>query len=632
MMATLIWKELRGLKAFAALIAGIIAISYCYLLATKFPDTEPFRVEGALNGGHLVLILLFAVTLGAGLLVRESDDGTLSFLDGLPIARTRIFWAKWIAALLILWLIPFLDLGQDVLFGVLSQTSIAPPLPWKFIGCFFGLCLFTAIYSLSAALALSFLRRWFAMLLGLIVLGFLWAESRGIHWIEMLNPNTLQPSVIGEDVKIPFRTLGVQSAATVVCLVIAWLAFHFLGARSRDPLDRSGRLGRWIVSLGRLATPLIWVGVFVLFAKARKDGPSDAPGIAGESVFARRDTAHYEFLFRESQREKISPILHEVDSVYGTVAHFFGVVGASDRIVVDLASPVASHTAGMTAWTKIRVPLGHGLTTHEADRILGHETAHVMMHQIGGEFFFKDFEATRFFNEGMATVVEQKYFSDEGEVRAMRRLTAAVAARGKVSFATLCSNEALSRSRDPELVYPFGSAFCYALIETYGDDAPGKVVSEFKHPRYGPEAVGETLWRDVLQKCGFSLDRVVAAYDGDLARLQTEEASFLATIPRLSATIQAKGDEFLLEPHYEGKAPGKIVCCVKHDTVMSDGREWHWPEKDGTIHVPKSEVTGATVHYMLGWAVDSLPWPVFEPWVEKAADVDGGTVGVQAKR
>ena len=619
-MIALLRKELQGLKAFAALLLGIILIAWIYTCATKYPDNTPLHVQEAIDADHQIPIMIFALMLGAGLLVRESDDRTLSFLDGLPLSRTRIFWAKCLAGFLILSLFPILDFGQDVLFGVLSQTSVSPPFPWEFVLWFGALCLLTAAYTLSMSVALSFLRGWFALVLGLLVFCFLWAESHGLHWVELLNPKSLHPHMVNGRVQIPLRILGAQAAVSVAALGIAWLLFHFMGVKSLDPLDRSGRIARWVRSLAKLCTPVIWVVVVIFLAKSASPDSEAKPGVAGESAFAKRDTARYEFLFRESQREKAKPLFPGADAVYNQVAHFFGASGESERVVVDLASPVTSHAGGMTNWTKVRLPLIGDQPLHELNVILGHETAHVLMHEIGGPFFFSDYESTRFFNEGMATVVEHKFFSSEAEVKAAHRLAAAVAARGKVPFATLCSNTQLSASRDPELVYPLGSAFCRALIHTCGDDAPGKVVAEFKHRRYGDRAAGETLWRDILQSCGYSLDRVVAAYDAELQRLLNEESEFLATIPRLLGTVRTEDSQIIIQPHFDGKAPGQIVCCVLGESVGGDGRTWHKPGKDGTIRFPRSEVAASSVHYMLGWHVPGLPWPVFEPWADGTLD------------
>jgi len=412
-MIALIWKELRGLKAFVALIISVELLGMGYTLCTSFPDEKPFDAAEVLHSDHFIPILLFGLILGAGLLVREADDGTLHFLDGLPVSRTRIFMAKLIAGFLILATIPVLDFGPDMLFGMMARTSVSPPFPWRFSVCFVALNLVTAAYVLSIAMALSFLRKWFALVVGLIFLGFLWVQAHQaiwIDWIEWMNPKSLEPRGIPSAAHLPYRELAFQGAATAAALIAAWLCFRVLGARSRDMLDRAGRGIRFLLVLARICTPIVWIATIVMLSRTIEPPPSKDATLGGESAFAKFETKRYEFLFRESQRSYAAPLLPAADKVCDTVSDFFGTPSNSDRIVVDLASPVISHALGMTNWSKVRILLAKDESPDMFKRVLGHETAHVIINRIGGSVFVSEARSTRFFNEGMATVVEERFF------------------------------------------------------------------------------------------------------------------------------------------------------------------------------------------------------------------------------
>jgi len=149
--------------------------------------------------------------------------------------------------------------------------------------------------------------------------------------------------------------------------------------------------------------------------------------------------------------------------------------------------------------------------------------------------------------------------------------------------------------------------------------SPSRVLAEFNHPRFGSASHGAALWRDVFQACGFSLDAVVAAYDSELSAIQTEEADFVKTLPRLTAAVEAAGDDIVLRPQYEGKPPGRLVFCVDHSTILGPDIRWLEIGKDGAARIPRKELTDPAIRYMAGWVVKGLPWPVFEPWVEEPA-------------
>src|SRR5437899_10404959 len=128
MMRTLLFKELRTLRPFAWLIVGLLVLIVAYTCATEFPDSNPLVPAHWLEhdaSGELAFLMLFGLIIGAGLLVNESEQGTLTFLDALPVSRTRIFIAKMVAGLLVLSLASILCFGIDVVLGLISRTSMS---------------------------------------------------------------------------------------------------------------------------------------------------------------------------------------------------------------------------------------------------------------------------------------------------------------------------------------------------------------------------------------------------------------------------------------------------------------------------------------------------------------------------
>ncbi len=618
-MITLILKELRALRPFIWLILALSIAGTAYEFATSFPDENSLtakRLVDETHGGIATLIL--ALMLGSTLVIRESEEGTLAFLDGLPVSRSRVFFAKVVGGFLVLMLIPITDIGYELATGLLSRTSVDDPLPWSFLGLFTAAHVVATAFALGTALALAFLRQWLILVSGLLVWGFIWLRAKGETWHLWLNPHTLFSGMDHSEATIPWGQIGVQTGVAAFGLLLAWILFCRTGSRNQDSLEAvsRNRLGRFALSAAKLCAPVVWffaVGTAVWSSEDDEDDDHSSRPL-GESAFARHETAHYEFLFRESQRELVEELFESADAVYKQVGAYLP-SERKERIVVDLASPVLPHAAALTNWTKIRFPVLGEDSTDEVERVLAHETVHVLIHQIGDTGFSNAHRWTRFFNEGLAQYLADSLHADETLKTNSRQLVAALAARGKVPFTLLCDNDILGNSRDAELVYPFGEVFCRALIEVAGDDAPARLLKEFQRQGLGHRLEGIALWRAAFQGCGLNFDAVTAAYETEIERLLEEEAEFVKSIPRLTAKIETTEETIRVTPEYTGEAPGKIVCSLEKNMFLGKTPEWYRPGPDGVIEIPRKDVTEPELRYLLGWRIEGFPWPViFEPW------------------
>ena len=105
MMRALLYKELRTLLPFVGLLMGIWLLHLGFTFASELPDQFTFVPERWLadrRSGTLQMLLLYGLLIGAGLLVNEHQQGTMSFLDGLPVSRNRVYVAKVVAGFLVL--------------------------------------------------------------------------------------------------------------------------------------------------------------------------------------------------------------------------------------------------------------------------------------------------------------------------------------------------------------------------------------------------------------------------------------------------------------------------------------------------------------------------------------------------
>lgn len=644
----LLRKELAGLRMSMALVLAATLLEVAYIMVTGFPDRQPFDLDETDVTG-----LFFALYIGVHVLNLEREGQTLSFLDGLPVTRWKIFIHKTLAALLVAALAVIVPLVFSLLLGWWSRHSTSEPWAWRNIALMNGTRFLLCAVVVMAAMALSFTRQWFPLLSGLGFWAFIWLRATGWEWTSWLDSAALIRLTTDDQgvLQVPRQALEGHLALGLAAWLFAGLGFNWRDGRINRWLDKisAWRFSAWLTGFGRLAAVVVW-----LYALAQLGGDSGASihsrpeataaGVSRSRIdtggkpkdevvgFASTQTKYYELVFRESQRKQVlgdprhkdvQPLVAGLDAVHDQVNAFFQQpVLPPERIVVDVASLVARHAAGQTNWTKIRIPLAEGTSREEFRQILRHETAHVYIEQLSQGQASSYFKAMRCFHEGVATAAELS--SNEslalGDRVRMERWAAGTDARGHVKLEGLCSDEKLSHDRDPAIVYPLGYVFARALIEAGGPSLPRRVVESLARTPPPPGATTTELWRHVLQNCGTSFDLVVSDYEETLAALRRQEKPFLDRFPRLTATVRTEGDEVIITPSPlpSGPVPAKITCMIESDLGMVKQNEGVPARDDGTFHVPRSAFSGTTLRYMLGWRAKDLRYPLFEAWTSAA--------------
>ena len=124
-MRMLVFKEARSQMFGACLILVWLMVEWGTYLLTKHPDRLSLAQSFANSSGSWEMLLMFVagLALAQGALVREQDEGTLHFLDALPVSRDRVFAVKFVLALGLVWLLPINWLAQHVCFQWLSRDS-----------------------------------------------------------------------------------------------------------------------------------------------------------------------------------------------------------------------------------------------------------------------------------------------------------------------------------------------------------------------------------------------------------------------------------------------------------------------------------------------------------------------------
>lgn len=633
-MRGLLAKELRMLLPFLGLYLFLIAVSVLVAPGDPVfpdlprPDLHKFFTEflESLVGDQC----FFALLIGAGLLVNEEENGTLGFLDGLPVRRTTVFAAKWLAGVLVLTAILAIDWGLEVGLLALSWESTRPPFPWGDLVAVWLLAQGISVVSLGVALWLSLLRRWFLIGVGILGFSLVWLELDQFRWMAWVSPFSLMShSVVENGLKLPREPLlsqiGIGAVATLGALggflrmgrttTHVWAAWVTRSHRRVQLL----RLGTWVLGIGVFAA-LIW-GLGTLAARHGSSGEPENP-LASEKAFRSLSSQNYRFLFWDSDRTNTLDLLRHADAAYEEVAGLLGSPPRRDLILVDLGSRTRPEISGHAHWKKLHVDRA-SLGTPLARTVLVHETAHVLLDELSQGRASEQFRYTRFFHEGLATYVENK-FASSPRSREESDVSAAAAHRWRpMEFEVLADDNKLIAERDANLVYPIGAVWCQALVECYGEGGLGEVARAMGKVRSAPREA-RAFWSEILNRSGKDLERVNAAFLTRLGAIASSNAAVLSSLPRLRPRASLRGDVVWVQVSFEGITPGRLVlkARVKPDQGLLGVDSVPLSDSNG-FRLDRAKYAGEAVWVAPGWQV-TLPnggsFQVLEPWVQVPVD------------
>ena len=572
-------------------------------------------------------------------MVLHLEHKTQSFMDSLAVSRHSVFLHKALAALLLMACVVLVFVGDEVLSSALLLTSMDPTLPWKALLAKTGLMFVLAVAIVGIAMVISFTGKFFALATFSLIIAIFASHTMMAEWASWIDSSALltpQITSAGELV-LPWRQITGYS-------IVAAAAFGFAGLlfSTRDSLyglSTGRKSSTWVkVGVGIIATGA--VGFAGLLLDEFDFGPADFdpitevagtpnwylnPSSETEFVgFASRKTLFYEVIFKDTQEEQLFEIGDSsFDVVHQDVmAYFQNPELPNGLIVVDVASAVSSHFAGVTNWTKIRVPLIKSKDYDDFVSTLRHETAHVFIEQLSGGFAGNHMRFMRAFHEGIATAVELSV-NDDLTRTALERRHAEVAlavSRGRVSLDELCDDSVLTKKYNSNLAYSFGLIFAESLIDAGGPSLPRRVLASLERspPTVSTTTTSGQLWQQILQDCKVSREFVIAAYEARLDELSQSQAAFVDRFPRLNAVVSVDRGEIIIRPsEVPMQSPDlEMVCCVEVDNGLAKEQEPVARDSDGAFRISRTAQSGNKVRYLLGWRSPELDHPVFEPWAE----------------
>lgn len=643
-----LWKEWMSLRPFAWLLVALFFIGIILVQATEYFDEYPFWGKvmsdpATVSGVTFVLALVVAL----GLMVRESDEGTLLYLDGLPVRRIMVYVCKWLVAIALITAINLLWFAEGLVYDWFSRNSLSPPTPWRSYGIFIALELYLSIYFVTILVCFSFLRRWALLALGAAFWIVFWLTSLQVPYAELLNPFLLiqTPAEIEAHWEWPVLQLSIMTFVLVMAWGLGYVLFSLrLGwARSLQRIMRETWWGKLAGGCSIMLIVVVWLGF--LIAASWDEGMEEVEEIAlkeqkewelieaGNNILTD-ESDHFRFIYRGKIERRMNRVIAKSDPVFEEVANFLQVPESmrEDLITVDLSSPLASHNAGQAYWKKIRMALpakpGKGKRREaEALAILGHEVAHVFIDQLTKGRLEESFNSARWFHEGLASYIEFRFFREEGAYDEYRRWVGLASIWGEVHFSEMVNNAEMARHRDFNLAYPAGHLWVRSLVRVYGDEAPAKLLAAIGREG-GPEKIdGMALWRDGCLACDFDLERIRSDFRKQLAGLRDEYRQELGDVPEISeGTAERRSGKIVLIPvlpeDWEASLPeGSELICRLRPRQDAGPTQWRHSTlgKDETFSVPALNFLSREIGFQVGLRFKGS-MPIFGEWVNVPVD------------
>lgn len=522
-MATLLKKELRALRPYAVLAGVLMLISVLDDLFTKSSLRSLASTFSSVAAMPLPLIYgLIALALGTGISVKERDEGTLAFLDALPVTRTHVFFTKLLAALLVLVAFPGFQLAWAVFGHAVARESLEDPFHWNILlGALLSQVQLMLTF-LTVGTLLGFARSLTWMLVGVVAA----ALQRLIHFVPraaMLDPMRLVESgVEGVRWRYDAEVIAAQFVVATVCTLVAWALFHRAG-RSRTVIVNPRPVVGALVTLMTLGAI---VGALVLWWNRDDDGGgSDGePDLTEvpESAPATTTTTQYEFSYPSIESTAALQLAEKADETYAQVTALLGVDGGAP-ILVDLSGSMR-NTVGTAFKDRIRMR-----ADEEAVATLAHETSHVIARRIVGEEGFRRWSQARVLDEGLASWVEGHFLThpEEDEV-----VLAALLDRNELQLSDIIDFDHFTENGDDDLKYAIGRGFIDVMVKRYGTESIHKLLRAFGDEQLPPKLAGAALWQATFQLAGMDLGLVADDFFGTLEKGLEAKRAVVDALPR----------------------------------------------------------------------------------------------------
>ena len=538
MNAALFRKELRELLPWGVLGLALGVSNVVDMLRAQIDLAPLGQTFFLLNRENLILYWVIAFAIGTGLAIREQDDRTLAFLDGLPVSRSRVFVVKCAVMAVLVLLGPLVELVAIASFHLLSRGSLDRELHVALLLQALALQALVLFNALMLGAAFGRLRSLTWAAVGLAATALLLFIDR-VPSAAPLNPLTLFDwQWTTAAILVDGETVRTQLAVTLVAAIVAWRGFLRAG-KGRPVLSLSGPIAGAAVVAATVAIAVVAIVVTVFVMRPTFETPATAEeGGAGfrfeESPPAQAVTRHYRISYPSHEADAALELAANADEVFERVHALLG-LPLGDPIDVD-ASGSATNTHGTAFLGRLRMVLDS-----EVLAVLAHETAHVAAQRAAGAERGWLWQAADVLSEGLASWVETRFRERQERTDERMFLLAAMHSRRELVMEELADPQLFRSLRDEAIKYAAGEAVIAALVRLYGDEALPRMLQAFADPRLPRDLYGLPLWQSTFQLAGFDLAAVVDEFYRGVEDYRQRHADRIAALPRPRVALVRQG-------------------------------------------------------------------------------------------
>jgi hypothetical protein len=612
MKGALLRKELRELLPWAILGVAVSLVDLVEIFIQQV-DMRPLGqtfifLNDYDNGGYWFI----AVAIGTGLVTREHVGGTRAVRGGLPLSRSRSFFAKAAVMAAIVLIPPF---GNTLMLSgmhLISRGSLDEPLQAPLLAEALASQALLVVNGLFLGAAFGRLRSLAWLVLGVAMVG-LQLLGEFVPRIALLNPiSLLDWQWLSNGLTVDPETLRTQAALTAGAFVVAWHGFVTAGKSRLAALATRPVLGAAVtvatIGVGAWAMWLMMGGVPrepTVAGAAQPQGFQFAPSPPAQTV-----TEHYRLSYQAHESAAARALAAEADAIFERVHALLG-VPLGGRIDVD-ASGSIPNTHGTAFDGRIQMRL-----SSYAGPVLAHETAHVVAQRMAGEQSAWLWGAAPVLNEGLASWVEAQFRGPSTRAADRLLVLAALHTRRELSVDELANPALLGQLRDENLKYPAGEAIIGAVIELYGEAAIPRLLAAFADPRLPTDLRGLPLWQSTFQLAGMDLGAVLDEFFRNVSEFAEEHAERIAALPRPRVRLVRIADRIgaiAVIDSRPGSGTPQIVLRFKPEP---DSPSHLFRQADAVAGVPswlrRTEIAGGRVCVQPGLEVGDEEL-LFEPW------------------
>jgi hypothetical protein len=620
-------KDLRELLPVLVAMAALVVIYLADAFIVDAVDARACEALGWLGAepesSTPWIVIIVGFVLCNTLLAGEHQQGTIHFLQGLPVTRRALFAGKLAVAAAVLLAFALLDVVMSTaICGLHHDSLVRRQLDWRLIGLRLGLDSAMQLIGLGYGVLLAYFRRlgWVLLLVSLLGLR---AGAALLPALEILDPSAMtKVEHFGKVPLVPWRAWFLHAVLGLGALLLAarlWLTrADQLSAWHQRPVlgPRWRRAG---LVLGAAVGLLMLVGVVIDRSDPDdEDGDGDGDGDA-KTATATIETRQFHFTYRRADEPRARMVAAMADATHDSVRRFLG-APAGGRVIADLTDRSNEH-AGIAGWQRMRLDLDRRHSDAFVAHVLRHEVAHVVAGQLLGEVPDQRAGALRFFSEGLADYVAHAVApSDlsEEQRRHSRLLAAHWRSRFQIQFEALQDPSSFAERHPEAALYAFGELWTASLVQSCGPSILGRTLRRFGDASFSRTLRGSAVWRAVLAREGCELEGVRSRYEAELRRLAPEAAR----LPVASAVFQgrARGQmTFLVEVRGAQGRQLPIMLLVRDGPhtppAQIAGRSFSVTAgQPSTITVTGVHLEGDRFEYMVGARPSPTGHPIWSRW------------------